>query len=156
MSELNVRQSIYINQPVEAIFPYVSDLENLVDWSSIVISARRSDAEAIQVGTTVRSTVHFLGRWFDITFEVVEYESGRSLVIKSISGAVSCYIDYQFEPVADGGTIVSQESGFHLIDGVIELAEPVITSAVRRQLEYDLLTLKDILEARTLMCEAAE
>lgn len=156
MSELNVRQSIYINQPAEAIFPYVSDLENLVDWSSIVISARRSNTEAIQVGTTVRSTIHFLGRWFDITFEVVEYEPIRSLMIKSISGAVSCYIDYQFKPVAEGGTIVSQESGFRLIDGVIEQAEPVVISAVRRQLEYDLLTLKDILEARTLICEAAE
>ena len=156
MNELKVRQSIYINQPLEGVFPFVSDLENLVDWSSIVISARRTSLEAIQVGATVRSTLHFLGRWFDITFEVVECEPGRSMMIKSISGAASCYIDFRFDPVVDGGTIVSQEAVFHLIDGVIEQAEPVVTSAVRRQLEYDLLTLKDILETRALMIGTAE
>ena len=156
MSELKIRQSISINQPIEGIFPYVSELENLVDWSSVVISARRNSAEAIQVGATVRSTMHFLGRWFDITFEVVEYEPDRSLMIKSISGAASCYIDFQFEPAAEDETIVFQEAVFHLIDGVIEQAEPVVTSAVRRQLEYDLLTLKDILEARALLCRTTE
>lgn len=156
MSELKIRQSISINQPIKGIFPFVSDLENLVDWSSVVISARRNSSEVIQVGATVRSTIHFLGRWLDITFEVVEYEPDRSLMIKSISGAASCYFDYQFEPDVDGGTIVSQEAGIHLIDGVIEQAEPVITSAVRRQLEYDLLTLKDILEARASLCQVAE
>jgi len=134
----------------------MSDLENLVDWSSIVIAARRNYAEAIQVGATVRSTIHFLGRWFDITFEVVEYEPGHSLMIKSISGAASCCIYYLFEPVVEGGTIVSQEAVFDMIDGVIEQAEPVVTSAVRRQLEYDLLTLKDILETRVLTCRTAE
>lgn len=156
MSELKFRLSISVNQPVEGIFPYVSDLENLVDWSSIVISARRNYAEVIQVGAIVRSTVHFLGRWFDIVFEVVEYEPDRSIMIKSISGAVSCCIGYQFEPDEGGGTIVSQESLFQHIDGIIEQAEPVVISAVRRQLEYDLLTLKDILETRTLLCKSVE
>lgn len=156
MRELNVKLSIYINRPLEGIFPYVSDLENLVDWSSIVLSARRNGAEAIQVGATVRCTVHFLGRWFDIAFEVVECEPGRSLMIKSISGALSCYIDYQFESVEDGGTLVSQQSVFQLIDGVIQQPEAVIVGAVRRQLEYDLLTLKDILETRVPICGTAE
>lgn len=156
MRDLNVKQSIYINQPLAGIFSYVSELENLVDWSSVVLSARRNCTGVVQVGATVRSTVHFLGRLFDITFEVVECEPGRSLMIKSISGAVSCYIDYQFEPVENGGTNVSQQSVFQLIDGAIQQPEAVIASAVRRQLEYDLLTLKDILETRAPICEAAE
>jgi len=91
-----------------------------------------------------------------MTFEVVEYEPSRSLMIKSIAGASSCYIYYQFEPVIDGGTSVSQEAVFQLIEGIIEQAELVITSAVRRQLQYDLLTLKDILETRDTMCGIGE
>jgi hypothetical protein len=49
----------------------------------------------------------------------------------------------------DGRTNVSQDTTIQLTEGILELEEPAIASAVRRQLENDLLTLKDILEART-------
>lgn len=107
------------------------------------------------MGATVRSTIRFLGRWLDTTFEIVECEPSRSLTIKSISGVSPCLFCYQFEPVEDGGTTVSQEALIHLIEGMLDLADPVVTSVVRRQLAYDLLTLKDMLEARASTSRSA-
>ena len=147
MFKMKVKQSVVINLPTEEIFAYISDLENLVDWSSAVIAIRKITPGAMHVGATVRSTIRFLGRWLDMTFEIVEREPCRYLTIKSISGVSPCLFSYQFEPVQDGGTKVSQEAVIHLTGGLLGLAEPVLTRVVRRQLEHELLTLKDILEA---------
>jgi len=150
---MNVKQNVFINLPAEDIFAYVSDFENLVDWSSVMIAARKISPGAIEVGATIRGTVRFLGKWLDITFEIVEYEPGRYLTIKSTSGIAPFLFCYQFEPAGDGGTIISQKAVIHLTEEVVELKASVITSAVRRQIEYDLVTLKDLLEASTSRCK---
>jgi uncharacterized membrane protein len=152
---MKVKHSVFINLPAEEIFAYLSDLENLVDWSSVTIAVRKSSLRAIGVGATVRSTIRLLGRWLDITLEVVECEPGRYLTIKSISGVAPCLFYYQFEPVEGGGTAVSQEAVINLTGGFLGQAESVVTSVVRRQLEYDLLTLKDMLEASVATSRSA-
>ena len=72
MNKMKVEQSVIINLPTDEIFAYVSNLENLADWSGVVISARKISSEETLVGTTVRCTIRVLGRWFDNTFEIVE------------------------------------------------------------------------------------
>lgn len=144
---MNDRQTVVINLPIEYIFAYVSNIENLADWSGATISVRKISPGEICVGATVRSTIRFLGSWMDITFEVVEYESSRCLTIKSLSGVTPCLFCYQFEPVEDGGTNVSLESVIDITGGILGLTESVVANVVRRQLEHDLLTLKDVLEA---------
>jgi uncharacterized membrane protein len=150
---MNVKQNVFINLPAEDIFAYVSDFENLVDWSSVMIAARKISPGAIEVGAMIRGTVRFLGKWVDITFDIVEYEPGRCLTIKSTSGIAPFLFCYQFEPAEDGGTAISQRAVIHLTEEVMELKASVITSAVRRQIEYDLVTLKDMLEASTSRCK---
>jgi uncharacterized membrane protein len=144
---MNVKQSIVINLPVEEIFAYMSDLENLVSWSSVIIAVSNLSPGTIHVGATVLSTIRFLGMRLDMTFEIIECEPGRSLTIKSIAGVAPCLFCYQFEPAEDGGTTVSQEAVIHLTGSMLGLKESVVTRAVGRQLEYDLLMLKDMLEA---------
>jgi uncharacterized membrane protein len=146
--KMNVKQSVFIDRAAEEIFAYVSDIENLVDWSSVIISTRKISPGEIHVGATLRNTIRFLGKWLDITFEVVEYEPSRYLTLKSIAGVTPCLFSYQFEPTEDGGTMVSQGTIIHLTGAILDLTEPVVTNVVRRQLELDLLTLKDILEVK--------
>lgn len=148
MIKIKVEHSVVINLPPEEIFAYISDLENLVDWSAVVIAARKISPEATHVGATVRGTIRFLGRWSDISFEIVECKASRYLTIKSIAGVVPCLFCYRFEPVEGGGTNVFLEAVIHLTEGVLGLTEPVITGVIHRQIEHDQLTLKDMLEAR--------
>src|SRR5947209_5569290 len=143
---MKVKQSVVIDLPTEETFAYISDLENMVDWSNAVIAIRKISPGGMYVGATLRSTIRFLGRWLDMSFEIVEHEPGRYLTIKSVPGVTPCLFCSQLEPV-HGGTIVSQEAVIHLT-GILGLEEPVATKVVRRQLEYDLLTLKDVLEGR--------
>ncbi len=99
----------------------------------------------------MRCTIRFLGRWFDISFEIVECKPSRYLTIKSISGIAPCLIYYQLEPIEGDGTNVASEHVIHSTGSFLGLAEPVVTSMIRRQVEHDLLTLKDILEAKASM-----
>ena len=156
MLKMNDKQSVFINRAAEEIFAYMSDIENMVDWSSVIISTRKISPGEIYVGATVRSTIRFLGKWLDITFEIVEYEPNRYLTLKSIAGVAPCLFCYQFEPAEGGGTIVSLGTIIHFTGAILNLTEPVVTGVIRRQLEHDLLTLKDILEARASLSRTAD
>jgi uncharacterized membrane protein len=149
--EIKVQRSVFINLPAEDIFAYVCDLENMVDWSSIVISIRKTSPGEIRTGATVRSTIRFLGRWLNVVFEVVEYSPGHCLMFKSIAGSSPCLFSYQFEAMAGGGTTLLQEAMVQIVGGLTEQTDPVIESAVARQVEYDLQTLKEILESGIMM-----
>src|SRR5947209_19379276 len=115
---MNVKQNVFINLPAEDIFAYVSDFENLVDWSSVMIAARKISPGAIEVGATIRGTVRFLGKWVDITFDIVEYEPGHCLTIKSISGIAPFLICYLFEQAVAGDTILRQKSLINHIEDI--------------------------------------
>jgi len=154
MIKMDVEQSIVINLPAEKISAYVTDVDNLVEWSGAVIAVRKTSTGAMHVGETFRSTIRFLGRWRDVIFEVVEFEPGDSLTLKSISGAAPCLFCYRFMPVESGETNVSLEAVIHVASGILGLAEPVLARAIRRQLDHDLLTLKDLLEARSSICSS--
>jgi len=145
--EIKVQKSVFINLAAEDIFAYICDLENMVDWSSTTISIRKTSPGEISAGATVHSTFRFLGRWLNVVFEVVEYSPGRCLVFKSIAGSPPCLFCYQFEALEGGGTTTTEEAVVQLVGGVIDQAGQVIASAVARQIEYDLQTLKEILEA---------
>ena len=156
MITVEVRHTVFINLSTKEVFVYISDLENLSDWSSVIIAARTISPGEIRLGTQVRSTLRFLSKWSDMTFEIVEYERNRVLTLKSINGIAGCTIFYQLEPEEDGGTTVSQETVVHCMEGTVEVAESVVRNAIHRQLEYDLLTLKDMLEAKVSTYEIVD
>jgi uncharacterized membrane protein len=146
LNKMKVEQSVFINLPTEEIFAYVSNLENLADWSSVVISARKISSEEMLIGTTVRCTIRILGRWFETTYEIVECVPSRYLTVKSITSVAPTLTCYRIEPVESGGTNVFVEEIIHFTGGFLGFAETVITRVINRQIANDLQTLKDLLE----------
>ena len=146
MNKMKVEQSVFVNLPAEEIFAYLSNLENLADWSGVVISARKISSGDMLVGTTVRCTIRILGRWFDSTYEIVECVPDRYLSFKSITSVAPSLICYQLEPLEGSGTNVSVEEIIHFTGGYLGFAETVITRVINRQIANDLQTLKDLLE----------
>jgi hypothetical protein len=150
--EITFEQSLEINLSAEEVFDYIGDPGNMVEWACGMIAMRKVSAGELGVGTLLQSTVRFLGRWWDMTFEIIEYESDRCLTLKSIMGISPCLFCYRLVQDEHGSTVISREAVIQFMEGIIDLNESVIIKAVRRQLEYDLLTLKDILEARAFPC----
>jgi len=148
MIPVHIKHRLVIQQPIKEVFAYISNLENLVEWSSSAITIRKLTSGAVQAGAMVQLASRFLGKWQNLTFEVVEYDPCRWLTIKSLSGVAPCHFSYQFESAEERETVVSQEAMISLTEGRVVQPAHVVISALRRSLDCDLLTLKDLLEAR--------
>jgi uncharacterized membrane protein len=137
--------SIVVNRPIEEVFAFVSNPENVPKWSSLSREVKITSAGPIGVGTTYRSVVAFLGRRIEGETEITEYQPNRSLAEKSKSGPFPVENRTTFERV-DGGTRVNftavAEPG-----GFFKLAEPLLVGMIKRQFEADFANVKDLLES---------
>ena len=74
---INLISNKLIYRPVKQVFDFISIPENDFQWQyGILKSAQISDG-GIAVGTFFRSIGHFMGRRFQGTFEVTEYEPNK-------------------------------------------------------------------------------
>ncbi|HEX6484639.1 MAG TPA: SRPBCC family protein [Ktedonobacteraceae bacterium] len=145
---MEIERRLVINLSAEEIFDYMADVDSWVEWSGTVITVRKTTPGAISAGATLRCTLRFLGRWLETTYELVEFEPGHLFTLKSISSLAPSIFTYRLEQAEPGKTNVSVEALIELIEGYMGLDEAVVVSAVCRQLECDLYTIRDILEAR--------
>lgn len=144
---VKIEISTVIKRPTEEVFAVMSNAENNLKWQSGTIEAKKTSDGPIGVGTTWRTAGQFLGKRIESEFEITEYELNRKYTQKSklplpVEGQAT------FERVEDGTRInlkVEVEIG-----GFFKLAEPLVVSMGKRQLEGDLANLKDLMEAHAL------
>src|SRR5918994_1898009 len=144
--DMRVEESVEINKPVEEVFSYVANPENLPEWSGIVQEVRKEAQGPPKEGDRFTTVAKFLGRRFETPFEVVSYEPPRRSPHQSTGGPFPQQWTRTFEQTAGGGTRLRQgaegEAG-----GFFRLVGPVLEMAGRRQFRADLENLKDLLEA---------
>lgn len=140
--------STTIERPVEDVFAVLSDFSNGSKWSSgqAEPAVKTSDGP-IGVGTTWHGVSKIIGRRFESDVEFTEFEPDRKIVF-TITKPFAMTATVTFEPVA-GGTRIRQaiqaEPG-----RFFKLAEPLVVTMSKRQLQNDLDTLKDLMEASAL------
>jgi uncharacterized protein YndB with AHSA1/START domain len=137
--------SVVIDRPIEEVFAFATEPENEPLWQSTSLETEQTSGGPVGVGTTFRNTSKFLGRRIDSTYEVTENESPRRQCVRATSGPIPGSGCYLFEP-AEGGTRFTQRFEAE-IGGFFKLAEPLVGRAIRRQMDVDMATLKDLLEA---------
>jgi len=139
--------SVVINRPVEEVFSFATDTEKIALWAGPVTEAKQTSAGPFGVGTTSTRVTQLLGRRFESDYEVTEYQPNSKCSAKTTSGPIPIEEMFSFE-AAEGGTRVTvamegDPAGF------FKLAEPIFARIIRRQMETDVGTLKDLLEAQT-------
>ncbi len=155
MIKLHEQQSVFIRQSTEVVFAYISNLENLMVWSSVFASVRLVPPLARQAGAVMRCTIYFAKKRMDFTFEIIEYEPGSVFTLKSIAGIAPCYIHFQLAKAACGGTNLTREATVQLMENNTTMDDDSLIQAIREQLSYNLLALKDILESWNEMPDSA-
>lgn len=144
---MRVEESVEISRPVEEVFAYVANPENLPEWSGIVLEVHKETQGQLQEGGRFTVGAKFLGRRFETPFEVSAHEPPRRHSDKSTGGPFPQEYTYTFEETAGGGTRFTQvaegEPG-----GFFKLVGPLLEMAGRRQFRADLQTLKDLLETQ--------
>ena len=144
---MRVEESVEINRPVEEVFSYVANPENLPEWSGLVLEVHKETQGQPEEGDRFTTIAKFLGRRFETPFERRAYEPNRRYTDRAAGGPIP-HQDwtYTFEEVSGGTRITRAVEGEP--GGFFRLAGPLLERAGRRQVRADLGNLKDLLEAR--------
>ena len=144
---IKIEHSIVINRPVEDVFAVVTNLENNPKWGSGLLEAVKTSEGPIGVGTTWRLVRKVLGQRLEAESEVTEYELNRNYVQRSKS-PFPVEVRQTYEAV-EGGTRITitleAEPG-----GFFKLAEPLLKSTAKRDIDVEFANLKDLMEAHAL------
>lgn len=139
--------TVVVERPPDDVFAFLTDLSSVPEWQSGAVEVRELEG-AVGVGTKYVEVLKFLGRQFEATIEVTEYEPGRRFSIKTLSGPIPFQVQHTLEPSSDGGTrlhvTLEGEPG-----GLFKIAEPLVMRNAQRQVANDFATLKRLVESRT-------
>jgi uncharacterized membrane protein len=144
---IKIEHGIVINRPIEEVFAVVTNLENNPKWGSGLLEAVKTSDGPIGVGTTWRLVRKVLGQRLEAESEVIEYELNRNYGQRSKS-PFPVEVRQTYEAV-EGGTRISitleAEPG-----GFFKLAEPLLKSTAKRDIDAEFANLKDLMEAHAL------
>lgn len=139
-----VEESVVIARPPQEVFEFLSEFDNIAVYDSSVTTSEQVGTGPVAEGTRGRGTSKVMGRRFDWTVEVVEFDPPRRMVSRSVEGKLNFTVTFTLEP-ADGGTRVTQridaESGLGGIFG--KIADPLVERAQGRTVRANLETLAE-------------
>ena len=143
---IQLEHTVVIDRPIEEVFAFATDPNNVSLWQSTSLATEQTSEGPVGVGTTFRDTSQFLGRRIESDYEVTENEPPHRQCVRITSGPIPGSGCYLLEPDADGSTRFTQNFEAD-VGSFFRLAEPLVGRAIRRQMEADMATLKDLLEA---------
>jgi uncharacterized protein YndB with AHSA1/START domain len=142
---IDVVTEIVIDRPSEEVAAYAGDPSNAPRWYANIESVRWQTAPPLAVGSRMDFVAHFLGRRLAYTYEVVEHEPGRRLVMRTAQGPFPMETTYTWQPAGDGRTRMTLRNRGEPA-GFAKVAGPAMAAAMRRANRKDLAVLKDLLE----------
>jgi Polyketide cyclase / dehydrase and lipid transport. len=147
MPKSHIESSIVIHRPLEEVVAFVDDCENDPLWQTSVLESEKVSEGPVDVGTIYRTKEKFLGRVIYQTWEVVERnKDGTYWRARATLGPFQMETSMKFEAV-DGGTRIERTLDLD-VGHYFKVASPVVARVVKRELDMDFATLKDILESR--------
>ena len=142
---IEVRGSVEIERPVEEVFAYMTELDELPKWLDGVREAKPLSPDPTAIGSQVCHTNEFMGQTFESVFEVLEWNDNECTVFKVISGPLRGTSTQRFEVLGPGTTRVTIEvvgDG----TGALKLGNFIAKRAAQRQVNRSLENVKDLLE----------
>lgn len=137
-----VERTARLAAPPEAVFAYVSDLDNLAEWQSGVTGARRTTDGEMRAGATAEVTREMMGQRITAPLLVTAYEPPRRLGIASEVSGVKADATLDLAP-ADGGTATDLAFAMEIRgSGLTSFMEPMIAGAATGDIETSLQRLQ--------------
>jgi hypothetical protein len=144
--DVDVRTEILVSRPPDAVAAYAAHPDNAPDWYVNIKSVEWRTPPPLRVGSRVAFVAQFLGRRLAYVYEVVEWEPGRRLVMRTADGPFPMETTYEWFVERDGRTRMALRNRGRPT-GFSSLAAPFLSVAMRRANRKDLARLKDRLES---------
>lgn len=140
--------SVSIRRPLDDVFEVLSDVTKTPRWSSAAVEEYATTPGPVGVGTRRHAVGRGYGMKTENDAEVTEFEPGRRIALKSLSGPMSFLVEMDFAEIP-GGTRVDWAWSF-FPRGPLKVGGPLIAAIFRRQFAKDLATLKAMMESGEL------
>jgi uncharacterized membrane protein len=146
MTVVDVCSEMTINRPVDRVASYAADPSNAPEWYVNIRSAEWKTPPPPAVGSRVAFEARFLGRALAYTYEIVELEPGKRLVMRTSEGPFPMETSYSWSPSTGGATTMTLRNRGEP-RGFSKAVAPFMAAAIRRANAKDLARLKSILES---------
>lgn len=145
---MRVEESIIIDRSPDEVFGFISVRTNDPVWMASVTESEWLDPAApMGVGRRGRMVMKAMGRR-EFLDEVTDYEPGRRIAHRSVSGPMEIHTACIAEPAGSGCRTTVLYEPRRLPGGVVgRMTAPLTARIVRHNFRADLVRLKDILEA---------
>jgi uncharacterized protein YndB with AHSA1/START domain len=136
---------VRIDRPIDSVFAYVSDPLNFPRWNSAVQTVRKTSVAENGVASTYLMERELPSGRAVNELEVVASESPREFAIRATAGPTPFLYRYRF--AAENGVTIMKLDAQVELPGAAALLPQLARRAVKRGVDDNLATLKQILEA---------
>ncbi len=143
---VDVQVETTIGHPVDVVAAFAGAPTNAPGWYANIRSVDWQTPPPVGVVSRMDFVAHFLGRRLAYTYEVVELEPQRRLVMRTADGPFPMETTYTWEATSDGGTRMTLRNRGNP-SGFSRVAAPLMERAMSRATTKDLARLKEMLEA---------
>lgn len=131
--------TIVIEKPVEEVFDFISNFENMSRWNYYVMEVKQLGEGAVREGTTYHQT----RKTDQQKFKVVEFESNQAVAIETLPPEKTLYMRFTFEVVENGTKVVDE---WQLDTKTPLFLRPLAAKKVQSAVSENLGKLKNLLE----------
>ncbi len=137
----SVASTIVINQPVDKVFDYVTDVKNHKAWQAGILDATVTPDGPIGVGSTYHYTSKVMGRQMETQMQVSAFEQNKQWNITTVGVPTPVTTAYYFE--ADGNATKLTIS-MELTGGYPAAAEAAVKQQMQKSLDEQATRIKQI------------
>ena len=145
---VDVQPEIVIQRPIDEVSAFAGDPSKACDWYVNIKSVRWETSPPLVLGSRVSYVASFLGKELAYTYEVVELEPGRRLVMRTDEGPMPMETTYEWFELP--GDVLSTRMTLRNrgeAKGLQAFTAPLLSWSMRRANLLDLDCLKRRLEA---------
>jgi uncharacterized protein YndB with AHSA1/START domain len=137
-------KSIIINRPVEEVWKFISNVENIPKWNRGTRKGRVTSDGSVGVGSTVQYLRQFLGRQMLVKLSVSEYIPNKMIVLKLSARRITAQTGFTFGSV-EGGPRLTHPSEMEL-GGLWKLITSILNPMLERDGLEDMANIKRLIE----------
>ncbi|OSC41178.1 SRPBCC family protein [Mycobacterium decipiens] len=145
MNSVDVAVSLVIGRGRSVVANYCCDPDNATEWYANIKTVRWETPKPLVLGSRFAFTAAFMGRTLRYTYQVVELEPGRRLVMRTAQDPFPMETTYTWDDEPTGNTRMTLRNRGEPA-GFFRLLRPVMAMAISRATRGDLRRLRSILE----------
>ena len=143
-----VGKSLVIDRPVEDVWNYMTDISNMPRWEDSGAVWKQMSEGPIQVGTSIQSSITFLGRTVTFDLRVTEFEPNRVFSVEAVAGRTrGTKVTYLLVPVEDRKTSLSRVTDARSY-GIAKVLQPFVGLITKRTGALEARNMKRIMESQ--------